>query len=65
MNKYVLGFKDIDKQKLLIVGGKGANHGELSKIVGVNVPEGFGIATNAYKKMIGDNNKEALFTTRY
>lgn len=57
MNKYVLGFKDIDKQKLPVVGGKGANLGELSRIVGINVPEGFCITTDAYKKMIGDNKE--------
>ena len=32
MSFYVLGFQDMDKTKRLIVGGKGANLGELSKI---------------------------------
>ncbi|MEO6891864.1 MAG: hypothetical protein ABI456_19865, partial [Ktedonobacteraceae bacterium] len=31
MSSYALGFQDIDKTKLMVVGGKGANLGELSK----------------------------------
>ena len=41
MNSYVLGFQDIDRTKLVLVGGKGANLGELSRIEGIQVPEGF------------------------
>lgn len=57
MNKYVLGFKDVDKSKLEVVGGKGANLGELSRISGIQVPEGFCITTEAYKKIIGHNSE--------
>ena len=32
MNTYVLSFKEIDKTRLMVVGGKGLNLGELSKI---------------------------------
>ncbi|WP_332237039.1 phosphoenolpyruvate synthase [Sporolactobacillus sp. KGMB 08714] len=53
MNTYVLGFQDIDKTKLPIVGGKGANLGELSRIAGIRVPGGFCVTTEAYKKTIG------------
>ncbi|GGL60482.1 phosphoenolpyruvate synthase [Sporolactobacillus putidus] len=52
MSSYVLGFKDIDKTKLMAVGGKGANLGELSKIEGIRVPDGFCISTEAFKKII-------------
>ncbi len=52
MNSYVLGFQEIDKTRLPIVGGKGANLGELSKIEGIRVPEGFCVTTEAYKKTI-------------
>ena len=55
MSSYVLGFKDIDKTKLAIVGGKGANLGELSRIEGIQVPEGFCITTEAYKSIIGQS----------
>ncbi len=52
MNSYVLSFKEIDKTKLMVVGGKGLNLGELSKIEGILVPEGFCITTEAYKKAV-------------
>lgn len=57
MKQYVLDFQDTDKTKLAIVGGKGANLGELSRINGIVVPEGFCITTEAYKKIIGNNSE--------
>jgi pyruvate,water dikinase len=54
MSSYVLGFQDIDKAKLMVVGGKGANLGELSKIEGIRVPDGFCISTEAFKRIIGE-----------
>jgi pyruvate,water dikinase len=54
MSSYVLGFQDIDKTKLMVVGGKGANLGEISKIEGIHVPEGFCISTEAFKRIIGE-----------
>lgn len=52
MSSFVLGFHDIDKTKLAVAGGKGANLGELSSIEGLHVPTGFCITTEAYKKII-------------
>ena len=52
MSSFVLGFQDIDKTKLAVAGGKGANLGELSSIEGLHVPAGFCITTEAYKKII-------------
>ena len=57
MNSYVLGFQEIDKTKLAMVGGKGANLGELSRIEGIQVPEGFCVTTEAYKEIIGNNEE--------
>jgi pyruvate,water dikinase len=54
MSSYVLDVQDIDKTKLMIVGGKGANLGELSRIEGIRVPDGFCIATAAFKKIVGE-----------
>jgi phosphoenolpyruvate synthase/pyruvate phosphate dikinase len=54
---YVLDFEDIDRSMLMIAGGKGANLGELSRIKGILVPDGFCVATEAYKK-ITENNGE-------
>ncbi len=56
MSSYVLGFHDIDKTKPMVVGGKGANLGELSKIEGIRVPDGFCISTEAFKKIIGETS---------
>ncbi|OCA98327.1 phosphoenolpyruvate synthase [Clostridium beijerinckii] len=57
MNSYVLSFQEIDKTKISMVGGKGANLGELSRITEILVPEGFCVTTKAYKK-ITENNEE-------
>lgn len=54
MSSYVLGFQDIDKTKIMIVGGKGANLGELSRIEGIRVPDGFCISTEAFTRTIGE-----------
>ena len=56
MSSFVLGFQDIDKTNLMVVGGKGANLGELSKIEGIRVPEGFCITTEAFKRNIGETS---------
>ena len=61
MNSYVLGFQEIDKTKLMMVGGKGANLGELSRIEGIRVPEGFCVTIEAYKRIVGQTPElEAL-----
>lgn len=57
MNSYVLGFHQINKTKISVVGGKGANLGELSRIDGIQVPEGFCVTTEAYKKIVEDNSE--------
>lgn len=50
--KYVRWFKEIDKYDIPIVGGKGANLGELTQ-KGLNVPPGFCITAEAYMDFIG------------
>src|SRR5260370_8877044 len=52
MSFYVLGFQKIDKTKIMLVGGKGANLGEISKVEGIRVPDGFCISTEAFKRII-------------
>lgn len=52
---YILMFQDIDTTKRAIVGGKGANLGELARIEGIKVPDGFCIATGAFKRIMGEN----------
>ncbi len=45
----------MEKTELLLVGGKGLNLGELSKIQGIQVPEGFCVTTVGYQKAIEQN----------
>src|SRR6478672_7210084 len=52
MSSYVIDFQNIDQTKSMLVGGKGANLGELSKIEGILVPDGFCISTVAFKAII-------------
>jgi pyruvate,water dikinase len=54
MSSFVFSFKDIDKTKLNLAGGKGAHLGELSRIEGINVPTGFCISTEAFKRIIAE-----------
>ncbi|CQR72622.1 Phosphoenolpyruvate synthase [Sporomusa ovata DSM 2662] len=56
MSYFVIGFHDIDKTKFMVVGGKGANLGELSKIEGIRVPDGFCISTEAFKRILGETS---------
>src|SRR6266513_2834566 len=56
MSSFVFGFQDIDKTKLKVVGGKGANLGELTRIEGIHVPDGFCISTEAFKRIIGETS---------
>ena len=57
MNQYVLTFDKIHKSDLMAVGGKGVNLGEISRIDGIRVPDGFCVTTEAYRKTI-ENNAE-------
>ncbi len=63
----ILWFKDIDCDDIAKVGGKGANLGEMYKI-GIPVPNGFVVTTDAYFQFVDDNNlkkkiKDILDTT--
>src|ERR1700730_6553036 len=52
MGNYVLGFQEIDQTQVAVVGGKGANLGELSRIEGVRVPAGFCVTKNAFRRIM-------------
>ena len=45
--KYIVWFQDVDKDDIALVGGKGANLGELVK-AGLSVPPGFIVTSEAY-----------------
>ncbi|WHX46998.1 phosphoenolpyruvate synthase [Paenibacillus woosongensis] len=55
MSSFVLGFQEIQKKQLRLVGGKGLNLGALSKMDGIHVPEGFCVTTVGYQKAIEQN----------
>ncbi|QEK98612.1 phosphoenolpyruvate synthase [Bacillus amyloliquefaciens] len=62
MSSLVLGIHEIEKTQALLVGGKGLHLGELSKIQGIQVPEGFCVTTAGYQKAIEQNETlQALF----
>lgn len=53
--KYIKWFNEIDKEDIPLVGGKGANLGELT-IKGVDVPPGFCVTATAYSDFIEKSN---------
>ncbi|MDF3041735.1 MAG: phosphoenolpyruvate synthase, partial [Thermomicrobiales bacterium] len=54
MGCYVLGFPEIDQTQVEVVGGKGANLGELSRIEGVHVPLGYCVTTAAFQRIMAE-----------
>jgi pyruvate,water dikinase len=57
MSSYVLSLQDINKTMLMAAGGKGANLGELCRIPGIPVPEGFCISTEAFQRTMENTPK--------
>lgn len=53
MRAYVLGFQEVDRADIGVVGGKGASLGELSRVEGIRVPEGFCVSTEAFERVMG------------
>ncbi len=56
MKQYVFSFKDGNKEMKSILGGKGANLAEMTKI-GLPVPYGFTISTDACNRYYDENKK--------
>lgn len=57
MESLVLRFAEMDKTQLAFVGGKGLNLGELSKIDGIQVPQGFCVTTAGYRQATRNNEE--------
>src|SRR5215207_5856016 len=51
---YVLGLQKTDQTQVAVVGGKGAQLGELSRIAGIHVPTGFCVTTDAFRRVMAD-----------
>ena len=60
-DKYILYFNEIDKKDISLVGGKGANLGEMTK-AGFQVPYGFCVTTEAYKDFLKHNKLLSFIT---
>lgn len=56
--KYVVWFADVDKDDGKLVGGKGANLGEMTR-AGFPVPNGFIVTSHAYSHFLKENNLES------
>jgi phosphoenolpyruvate synthase/pyruvate phosphate dikinase len=54
MGSYVLGFQEIYQTQVAVVGGKGAQLGELSRIEGIRVPAGFCVTTDAFRRIMAE-----------
>ena len=50
--QYVRDLDEVDRTQAALVGGKGANLGELSRIDGIDVPPGFCVTTGAFRLMM-------------
>ena len=57
MPESVLSFEQIDRTLLELAGGKGANLGELSRVDGIRVPDGFCVTTDAYQEVVARNGE--------
>jgi len=55
--KNILWFKEIDKEDIALVGGKGANLGEMASF-DIPVPEGFVVTAKAYFDFLKENKLE-------
>ena len=54
IERYVVGLEEVDKLQVALVGGKGANLGELSRIEGVRVPGAFFVTTDAFRWIMSE-----------
>jgi pyruvate,water dikinase len=52
--RYVLDLAHIDATNAAEVGGKGAHLGELSRIPGIRVPDGFCVTTDAFRETVAE-----------
>ena len=53
-DRYVLGLQEIDQTQVAVVGGKGAQLGELSRIEGISVPAGVCVTTDAFRRVMAE-----------
>ncbi|WP_327265966.1 phosphoenolpyruvate synthase [Streptomyces sp. NBC_01232] len=49
---HVLDLQEVDETQVAVVGGKGAHLGGLSRIEGIDVPRGFCVTTDAFRRIV-------------
>ncbi|MFI9628838.1 rifamycin-inactivating phosphotransferase [Streptomyces sp. NPDC052042] len=54
IEQYVLDLQEIDETQAVVVGGKGAHLGGLSRIEGIRVPGGFCVTTDAFRRIMAE-----------
>src|SRR5262249_21201026 len=54
IEQYVLGLHEVDESQVVVVGGKGAHLGGLSRIDGIRVPAGFCVTTDAFRRIMAE-----------
>jgi pyruvate,water dikinase len=54
IERSVLALEEVDQTQVELVGGKGAQLGELSQIDGVRVPAGFCVTTDAFRRILAE-----------
>ncbi|MFE0132494.1 rifamycin-inactivating phosphotransferase [Streptomyces sp. NPDC059037] len=54
IGQYVLGLQEVDETQVAVVGGKGAHLGELSRVDGIRVPNGFCVTTDAFRRIMAE-----------
>ena len=59
MGSFVLDLGDVDGTRVALCGGKAANLGELTRIGGIDVPAGFCVTTDAYRRVLDPSSIEA------
>lgn len=52
MINFVMDFSEVDRRYVTLVGGKGAHLGELTRVEGVRVPEGFCVTAGAFQRIV-------------
>lgn len=52
IEQYVLDLQEVDETRVAVVGGKGAHLGGLSRIDGIDVPAGFCVTTDAFRRIM-------------
>ncbi|MFF9623691.1 rifamycin-inactivating phosphotransferase [Streptomyces griseosporeus] len=51
---YVLDLHEVDASQVAVVGGKSAHLGALARIDGISVPDGFCVATDAFRRVMAE-----------